>query len=318
MIFQVSESDTKFCKIIDEDCLGNDDLMITALSSKFWDYISSPVCLQLPDKTTWLLDWKQHDDTHVLFNKWKAFAEPHIYPINIFNLSIFDETDTEIEYPMLSSLFSPWETKTTKPAVSLYHLNRMKKTNQQEEPKGYLSLLAEICGQSPSQMTMPVEYADFYTANPKKRGRRREVPYNTRGSSTMKQRKVLGTGALERAKACCSHIKSFIRQMRPSHIQRNVLVIPRNFLTTRQQQESAMFWIVEAKRFCDGWKNFVTDNKLKQGDVCVFQLVEAPRLFFEVVIFRAREQSTPPHIQGTFDLLQSNLQFLMHTYILAP
>lgn len=96
--------------------------------------------------------------------------KPHIYPINIFNLSIFDETDTEIEYPMLSSLFSPWETKTTKPAVSLYHLNRMKKTNQQEEPKGYLSLLAEICGQSPSQMTMPVEYADFYTANPKKRG----------------------------------------------------------------------------------------------------------------------------------------------------
>lgn len=77
MIFQVSESDTKFCKIIDEDCLGNDDLMITALSSKFWDYISSPVCLQLPDKTTWLLDWKQHDDTHVLFNKWKAFAEAY-------------------------------------------------------------------------------------------------------------------------------------------------------------------------------------------------------------------------------------------------
>jgi hypothetical protein len=57
-----------------------------------------------------------------------------------------------------------------------------------------------------------------------------------------------------------------------------------------------MFWVVEAKRFwhvklklnsCngqisfnDGWKNFVTDNKLKLGDVCVFQLVEAPRLFF--------------------------------------
>jgi hypothetical protein len=185
MIFQVSESDTKFCKIIDEDCLRNDDLMITALSSKFWDNISSPICLQLPDKTTWLLDWKQHDDTHVLLNKWKAFAEAYSlkhnqvlhfnyveasYPISIFNLSIFDETGTKICYPMLSSLFSPWETKTTKPAVSYYHLNRMKKTNQQEEPKRYRSLLAEISGQTPSQMTMPVEYADFYTAKPKKRG----------------------------------------------------------------------------------------------------------------------------------------------------
>lgn len=30
--------------------------------------------------------------------------------------------------------------------------------------------------------------------------------------------------------------------------------------------------------FCGGWKQFVSDNKLKEGHVCVFQLVNANEL----------------------------------------
>lgn len=30
--------------------------------------------------------------------------------------------------------------------------------------------------------------------------------------------------------------------------------------------------------FCGGWKQFVKDNKLKEGDVCVFQLVNTNEL----------------------------------------
>ncbi|XP_016490744.2 B3 domain-containing protein LOC_Os12g40080 isoform X1 [Nicotiana tabacum] len=36
-----------------------------------------------------------------------------------------------------------------------------------------------------------------------------------------------------------------------------------------------------------GWKAFVLDNKLKCGDVCVFEVIKGTRLFIDVTIFRA-------------------------------
>jgi hypothetical protein len=43
-----------------------------------------------------------------------------------------------------------------------------------------------------------------------------------------------------------------------------------------------------------GWKNFVMDNNLKPGDVCVFELTKSTGVSFQVVIFRATEQSSGP------------------------
>lgn len=35
-----------------------------------------------------------------------------------------------------------------------------------------------------------------------------------------------------------------------------------------------------------GWKKFSADNKLKKGDVCVFELIKCKTLTFKVLIFR--------------------------------
>lgn len=43
-----------------------------------------------------------------------------------------------------------------------------------------------------------------------------------------------------------------------------------------------------------GWKAFVLDNKLKVGDVCVFEVIKDAQLFVDVTIFRAAG-STPMH-----------------------
>jgi hypothetical protein len=106
--------------------------MIAAFPSEFWVKISSPLCLLLPDNSSWLLNWIQHDDTHVLLNNWKGFSEAYSlnlnqvlhfkfvedsYPISIFSVSIFNQNGSEIEYPMLSNTISPWEIKPTKPAI---------------------------------------------------------------------------------------------------------------------------------------------------------------------------------------------------------
>ncbi|KAH0699140.1 hypothetical protein KY284_013355 [Solanum tuberosum] len=42
------------------------------------------------------------------------------------------------------------------------------------------------------------------------------------------------------------------------------------------------------------WKTFVLDNKLKVGDVCVFEMLRDDKLFIDVIIFRAAG-STPMH-----------------------
>ncbi|EYU30825.1 hypothetical protein MIMGU_mgv11b018073mg [Erythranthe guttata] len=38
-----------------------------------------------------------------------------------------------------------------------------------------------------------------------------------------------------------------------------------------------------------GWRNFVKDNRLKVGDVCIFQVINTTRLLLEVTIFRCRK-----------------------------
>lgn len=48
-------------------------------------------------------------------------------------------------------------------------------------------------------------------------------------------------------------------------------------------------------RICNGWRAFVNDNKLKVGDVCVFELVNDTQISFKVIIFQsiADEDSHP-------------------------
>ncbi|CAD5170796.1 unnamed protein product [Musa acuminata subsp. malaccensis] len=40
------------------------------------------------------------------------------------------------------------------------------------------------------------------------------------------------------------------------------------------------------QRFGQGWKNFVTDNNLKEGDGCVFELMDTENIQFKVQILR--------------------------------
>lgn len=39
-------------------------------------------------------------------------------------------------------------------------------------------------------------------------------------------------------------------------------------------------------KLCKGWKEFLHDNKLDVGDVCVFELVKSTKITFKVVEFR--------------------------------
>ena len=53
--------------------------------------------------------------------------------------------------------------------------------------------------------------------------------------------------------------------------------------------------------FCDGFKEFVEDNNLKVGDVCIFELIRRTKLTFKVSIFRKTDSSNWSLSQGKID-----------------
>jgi len=42
------------------------------------------------------------------------------------------------------------------------------------------------------------------------------------------------------------------------------------------------------KRFLQGWKQFVRDNKLQMGDLCLFELLENMKHTMKVYVIRAK------------------------------
>ncbi|XP_019455295.1 PREDICTED: uncharacterized protein LOC109356428 [Lupinus angustifolius] len=52
---------------------------------------------------------------------------------------------------------------------------------------------------------------------------------------------------------------------------------------------------------CTGWMSFVQENKVKVGDVCLFQMIDPRKFSFKVNIFQAREE------EPSLDMFQANL-----------
>ncbi|OIT06486.1 PREDICTED: uncharacterized protein LOC109211655 isoform X1 [Nicotiana attenuata] len=114
--------------------------------------------------------------------------------------------------------------------------------------------------------------------------------------------------AYQRAKAFTSENPFFICFMQPSYVSSAIgpmqlsitLPIARKFFATKHsdvilQNSSKRSWAVKCSlgtvnaKLTSGWKEFVLDNNLKVGDVCVFERVSRSKLLFNVIIFTSAE-----------------------------
>ncbi|CAN6563070.1 unnamed protein product [Malus baccata var. baccata] len=132
--------------------------------------------------------------------------------------------------------------------------------------------------------------------------------------------------ALQRAIAFKSEKPHFKVAMQPSYIFGN-LVLPAGFAKRHlmhQPHGNAILrlpdggtWCVKLKlykqqkvRFKRGWLEFVRDNNLKTGDVCVFILIKGIELAFEVVFYRGTEAANCSFLRTgdvcTFELVETN------------
>jgi len=91
--------------------------------------------------------------------------------------------------------------------------------------------------------------------------------------------------------------------------------MPADFVTVEERKENhrVSVWISEDKTWDmnvnvyrskkevslgSGWANFVKDNNLKKGNVCVFEKIKNPGLSFRVVIYRDPQESSPSNFSG--------------------
>ncbi|KAL2324004.1 hypothetical protein Fmac_023062 [Flemingia macrophylla] len=320
--------------------------------NKHWKGVAKPLLLVLPNGVKWKMDWKALDADAWLIDNWKKFAlfysldQDHLLVFrymgkSLFQVVIFNQNGLEIEYPLMEETSHGEEENDN----SLSQCNREKsslplspsikkvKINPKKESIFYST---ENPTKDPSS-----NVDDDTDSKPKKRGRKRIMDSNRKCSKSkaIQSRKLIeDTGsntALKRAMAFRSENPFFIREMYPSYIQHYFLAMPKNFITAEQQKKygSVNLWISEGKTWClhfssnrssgqimlnGGWKNFVKDNDLKIGDVCVFEQIKKPGNSFRVIIFRNPEVSSPsPSMLSDHDDGANQSNERGHRYIFA-
>ncbi|POO02691.1 B3 DNA binding domain containing protein, partial [Trema orientale] len=105
--------------------------------------------------------------------------------------------------------------------------------------------------------------------------------------------------------------------MQPSYVHGSRLTIPPNFAERyiKRKSRNVILKVLDGRtwpvrytlgvydrlktaRFRSGWKEFVRNNNIEVGDVCVFVLLEGIKIEFEVIIFRVNGNSKNPMSQA--------------------
>ncbi|TQD95883.1 hypothetical protein C1H46_018521 [Malus baccata] len=251
---------------------------------KYGEELSSPVYLRLPCGSEWEIELRRCSG-EVWFEKgWPEFSK--FYSLGYafwlvfgyegnsrFHVFIFDRSCTEVDYPI--------------------KLPEKEKTDYEDDES------VEILDDFPTSRRRNRErYSSLpCPLPPKKKGK----SYSRMHPLTEKDKAI----ALQRAIAFKSEKPHFKVAMQPSYIFGN-LVLPAGFAKRHlmhQPHGNAILrlpdggtWCVKLKlykqqkvRFKRGWLEFVRDNNLKTGDVCVFILIKDIELAFEVVFYRGTE-----------------------------
>ncbi|XP_065872360.1 B3 domain-containing protein Os03g0620500-like [Euphorbia lathyris] len=261
-------------------------------------HLPSPVMLKVPTGAKWHVEIVKNGGEIWLQNGWREFADCYsiahstflVFEYNKrngdFNVTIFDKTATEINYPfssgnlhepnivdeaenndvsveILDHLLPSRNTK-VKPAISL--LSR---------PNKKIKLGTSKKALNPQCPTGQVE------------GNRKQ---SIEKKSSSKEQKLSFSNPPEAAKKFSSSNLSFQQQIVPDCLKRGRLFLPKSFVKNIEQGTKAIMlevnnrlWPVKLLIYSYGvkisgvlsvgWVAFARDNSLKLGDVCTFEMI---------------------------------------------
>nr|XP_010315610.1 uncharacterized protein LOC101244431 isoform X3 [Solanum lycopersicum] len=279
--------------------------------------ILSPVHLEVPTGQVWEVELR-HSEGHIWFTKgWQDFCDYYsisrghflMFGYNTpshFDVTIFDVSAAEIEYPYSSRTFHFHETHHA-PIIDLSEsdVDIMEDTPRRQKLKEKVvdHSLENLCY---GQISKRKRHGDD-VASPSFTKKVQNCRIHKKDSkSVYDQNKTVmekeSSTAYQQAKAFKSKNPFIISFMQPSYVSASFnLSIPLKFARKYFLENNGNLvlrvpgigsWSVKCTlgmtngKVGSGWKAFVQDNKLKVGDVCVFEVLKG-QLFVDVIIFRA-------------------------------
>ncbi|XP_025885043.1 B3 domain-containing transcription factor VRN1 [Solanum lycopersicum] len=305
-------SQPKFCKIIfspHELCRLR---IPKGFASRYCKNILNPVYLEVPNGEVWEVEL-EHSEGHIwLAEGWKDFSDYYsirrgnffMFGYNArshFNVTIFDFSAAEIEYP-------PAEIESDD-SIDISDVVEYSSEYLSHDP--LVKERKRIRQEGEEENDIPVERQTIVIDEEESQlnvvslviSEDCEEQQSNIVTSKRKEERDEGTADnYQRAKAFKSKNPFIVSFMHPSYVSKpHALYIPLKFARMYLMRNSGNLvlrvpgkgsWSVkcvmlrkDAKVTC-GWKAFVLDNKLKYGDVCVFEVINDTKLsLIDVTIF---------------------------------
>ncbi|XVF59517.1 hypothetical protein PTKIN_Ptkin07bG0282200 [Pterospermum kingtungense] len=303
---------------------------------KYGNGLSSLISLTVPSGDTWHVQLTKSDgddDDVWLQNGWQSFVEHYTLKRghflvfkyegnNNFQVLIFDMSATEIEYPYIS------------------HTEDHKSDQGCQEPDQEETEAATPLHETPLDKKTR-EKSRKPSSRPRKKLKTTPTDKNKKDSEDVsgegdqqtrvpRERRAFGAKeydkALQRACTFISDNPFFVAAMQPSYINPGrKMCVPRDFTTKYLKENSgditlctsdgktwpaSYFRYISCNKYTkailyNGWREFMRDNKLEAGDVCVFELINQTEILLKVVIFRVSEDSNCSSSLGGVNSLEN-------------
>ncbi|KAL8117557.1 hypothetical protein AgCh_015439 [Apium graveolens] len=284
---------------------------------KYGEELRGRVTLKASGGAPWPVEVERKKGEVWLHNGWPEFAT--LYSLcfgyllvfeyverSYFRVIVFDPSATEIEYPLINCNRNP-DDENSVPGVKKRladddSIPTVKKvvTDEISDPE-VKKRVAENVKSSRCELTRACKKtrASSEEAFHNRPGLKQEQASGDRGLASQEEKER----ALHLAKAFESQNPFFISCLTRSAVRRNGVEITKAFKDTYRKWKSRGQVILQVGRSnwpvgCSlngdrctlnaGWMRFIRDNLLKEGDVCVFELINCSRKLFKVFIYRAK------------------------------
>ncbi|TYH37960.1 hypothetical protein ES332_D12G077100v1 [Gossypium tomentosum] len=320
-----------FFKIILEATIRDKKLGIPRkFVRKYGKGLSSSVLLTVPSGDTWHAQLTKSDGVVWFQNGWQAFAEYYSLQYGHFLVFryegngkflvlIFDMSASEIEYPCKSHIedhnsddqvclkLVKKEAKDDTCDGTLYETPPCKETRKKKKKKRS----RPPCSKPPKKLKTTQKdknEKDWEDESTSEDDMQTKVPRDEHAFGVIEYDK-----ALQRASSFRSENPFFLVIMQPSYINPGrKMCIPKEFTmkflkenlgdltlcTSEGKTWSTQYWrYISRNKYTKaiihiGWRQFMLDNNLEAGDVCVFELISQTESMLKVIIYRVRQDTS--------------------------
>ncbi|CAJ2672736.1 unnamed protein product [Trifolium pratense] len=281
--------------------------------------MTNPIFLKTPDGKKWEIYTTKINDGDFWFQEgWKEFATHYSldhgqmvlfeYEENsqYFRVHIFGKSGLEIEYPFHVNQHeeNSFDQISDDDSIEILDKSPSCKKTRPKSPISCSQPHKKLRSDTREDVGTSSKFHDFPQNHDQSSDNTADGSVKCQKVEQEKEQEELSSKineALNRARSFKSKNPCFTIVMKSSYLYSYSLYVPTQFAINylKKEESNILLKLLNGKtwyaKYCfgkikSGWKNFVRDNKLKVGDVCVFELTKSQALTLRVLIFRVDDE----------------------------